>query len=64
VPIEALKAEFGVNKQPIMEALRRLETIGLVEIEPRSGCRVRTYAPQETCDFFTVFASPLTSHHT
>lgn len=57
VPIEALKAEFGVSKQPIMEALRRLETIGLVEIEPRSGCRVRTYAPQEARDFFTVFAS-------
>ena len=57
VPIEALKAEFGVSKQPVMEALRRLETIGLVEIEPRSGCRVRTYAPQEARDFFTVFAS-------
>ena len=57
VPIEALKAELGVSKQPIMEALRRLETIGLVEIEPRSGCRVRTYALQEARDFFTVFAS-------
>jgi DNA-binding GntR family transcriptional regulator len=57
VPIEALKAEFGVSKQPIMEALRRLETIGLVEIEPRSGCRVRTYGPQEARDFFAIFAS-------
>jgi DNA-binding GntR family transcriptional regulator len=57
VPIEALKAEFGVSKQPIMEALRRLETIGLVEIEPRSGCRVRTYGRQEARDFFAIFAS-------
>ncbi|GAW51842.1 MULTISPECIES: GntR family transcriptional regulator [unclassified Nocardioides] len=57
VPIEALKVEFGVSKQPIMEALHRLATIGLVEIEPRSGCRVRTYALQEARDFFTVFAS-------
>lgn len=57
MPIEAIKAQFGVSKQPIMEALRRLETIGLVEIEPRSGCRVRVYSPQEAQDFFTVFAS-------
>ena len=55
--IDAGKAEFGVSKQPVMEALRRLETIGLVEIVPQSGCRVRDYSVQEARDFFAVFAS-------
>jgi DNA-binding GntR family transcriptional regulator len=37
--------------------VRRLESLGLVEIEPRSGCRIRSYSPQESRDFFKVFAA-------
>jgi len=55
--MESIKNQFGVSKQPIMDALRRLETIGLVEIEPRSGCKVRVYSMNETRDFFHVFAA-------
>ncbi|MET8087145.1 GntR family transcriptional regulator [Micromonospora orduensis] len=57
VPIDAIKEEFGVSKQPVMEALRRLATMGLVEIVPQSGCVVRQYTQQEARDFFGVFGS-------
>jgi DNA-binding GntR family transcriptional regulator len=53
--VEALKTEFGVSKQPIMDALRRLESDGLVEIIPQVGCRVPVYGPQDVEDFFAVF---------
>jgi DNA-binding GntR family transcriptional regulator len=53
--VEALKSEFGVSKQPIMDALRRLESDGLVEIIPQVGCRVPIYGPQDVEDFFAVF---------
>ncbi|MGY1743234.1 MULTISPECIES: GntR family transcriptional regulator [unclassified Blastococcus] len=55
--VEDITSEFGVSKQPVMDALRRLETLGLVEIVPQSGCRIRSYSTQEAHDFFTVFAS-------
>src|SRR4029079_8661472 len=44
---EALRTEFGVSKQPVMEALRRLAGDGLVEIVPQVGSRVATYSPRE-----------------
>jgi DNA-binding GntR family transcriptional regulator len=55
LPVEALKAEFGVSKQPIMDALRRLASDGLVDIIPQVGCRVPVYEPQDVTDFFAVF---------
>lgn len=56
ISIEAVKSEFGVSKQPVMDALRRLEASGLVEIVPQSGCRVAQYSVQEIQDFFSLFA--------
>ncbi|QJY50011.1 GntR family transcriptional regulator [Pseudonocardia broussonetiae] len=53
--VEALKAEFRVSKQPVMEALRRLSGEGLVEIIPQVGCQVRDYPHQEVEDFFRLF---------
>jgi DNA-binding GntR family transcriptional regulator len=35
LPVEALKTEFGVSKQPIMDALRRLASDGRVDIIPQ-----------------------------
>jgi DNA-binding GntR family transcriptional regulator len=55
LPVEALKTEFGVSKQPIMEALRRLASDGLVDIIPQVGCRVPVYEPQDVADFFAIF---------
>lgn len=56
ISIEDVKAEFGVSKQPVMDAMRRLEATGIVEIIPQSGCRVAQYSVQEITDFFNVFA--------
>jgi DNA-binding GntR family transcriptional regulator len=52
---EDLRAEFGVSKQPVMEALRRLSADGMVEILPQVGSRVATYALREVEDFFLMF---------
>jgi DNA-binding GntR family transcriptional regulator len=57
VEVETLKAEFGVSKQPVMDALRRLDSDGLVEIIPQIGCRIPVYGRRETADFFLTFAS-------
>ena len=55
ISIEEVKADFGVSKQPVMDAMRRLEAIGIVEIVPQSGCRVAYYSAQEIKDFFNLF---------
>ncbi|MFC9557356.1 GntR family transcriptional regulator [Rhodococcus sp. NPDC056960] len=55
--VEELRAEFGVSKQPVMEALRLLTADGLVEILPQIGCVVTTYSPEEVEDFFHMFAA-------
>jgi DNA-binding GntR family transcriptional regulator len=55
--LETFKSQLGVSKQPVMDALRRLASDGLVEIIPQVGCRVASYDPQEVSDFFTLFAA-------
>ena len=52
---EALRTEFGVSKQPVMEALRRLAGDGLIEILPQVGSRVAEFGPREVADFFVMF---------
>ncbi|WP_300007591.1 GntR family transcriptional regulator [Pseudonocardia sp.] len=52
---EQLRLEFGVSKQPVMEALRRLSGDGLVDIYPQVGSRVASYPSQEVGDFFVMF---------
>ncbi|MCK8647133.1 GntR family transcriptional regulator [Mycobacterium colombiense] len=54
--IEALRADFAVSKQPVMEALRRLSSDGLVEVIAQVGSRVATYTTGEIEDFFLMFA--------
>ncbi|MCU1409201.1 MAG: HTH-type transcriptional repressor CsiR [Microbacteriaceae bacterium] len=55
--VEAIRTEFGVSKQPVMEALRLLAADGLVEILPQVGCVVMRYSLQEVDDFFEIFAA-------
>ena len=55
--VEALRTEFGVSKQPVMEALRRLSGEGLVEIIPQVGCQVCSYPQREVDDFFRLFGA-------
>jgi DNA-binding GntR family transcriptional regulator len=52
---ETLRVEFGVSKQPVMEALRRLSSDGLVEIVPQVGSRVTRYQRREVEDFYVMF---------
>ena len=55
IAVEELKARLGVSKQPIMDALRRLASDGLVEIIPQVGCRIPVYDERDVADFFTIF---------
>ena len=55
-PPRALRGEFGVSKQPVMEALRRLSGDGLVEIVPQVGSRVAALRDRARwSDFFVMF---------
>lgn len=51
---ESLAKQLGISKSPVREALNRLESEGLVSIEPRRGAFVRTFSLQEACDLFDV----------
>ncbi len=45
------------SRVPVMEALKRLEKDGFVEIIPQVGCRVVTPSTNDVDDFFALFAS-------
>lgn len=50
---EFLSTQLGISKSPIREALNRLETEGLIRIEPRKGaylCRLTTEEVSELYD--------------
>ncbi|MFK7858224.1 MAG: GntR family transcriptional regulator [Granulosicoccus sp.] len=51
---QTLAQEFGVSRTPVREALRKLETEGLVQSEPRLGMRVRTLDYQEVIELYEV----------
>lgn len=55
--INDIRAEFGTSRQPVLDAMRMLETDGLVEILPQVGCIVKTYTADDIADYFTLFAS-------
>jgi DNA-binding transcriptional MocR family regulator len=60
LPTDDLRAELGVSKQPVMEALRRLAADGMVQIVPQVGCLVAGYDLHEVEDFYLALkaASP------
>ncbi len=55
--VDELTRTYGVSKQPVMDALRRLSIDGLVEIIPQVGVEVARYERAEIDDFFELFAS-------
>ena len=55
LPTDDLRAELGVSKQPVMEALRRLAADGVVQIVPQVGCLVTGYDLHEVEDFYLAF---------
>lgn len=52
-----LAVALGASRQPVMEALKRLQSEGLVEIIPQVGCRVAAPSAGEVSDFYEVFAT-------
>lgn len=54
-----LSAIFGVSRASIREALRLIETRGLVRIEPRRGARVTQLSAAEVDDLYEIRSSLL-----
>jgi DNA-binding GntR family transcriptional regulator len=49
-----LAQRFGVSRTPIREAIRRLETDGLVAHKPRVGAMIRVLAQQEIVELYEM----------
>lgn len=52
-----IAAALSCSRVPVMEALKRLDAEGFVEIIPQVGCRVATPQPDDVRDFFEMFAA-------
>ena len=50
----AVAKELGTSQAPVREALRGLEALGIVEITPFRGARVRRLDPQELLEAYVV----------
>jgi DNA-binding GntR family transcriptional regulator len=53
----ALAEELQVSRTPILEALRRLEADGLVEIIPQVGCRIVQLTAGAVDEMFAIRAA-------
>ncbi|MEU6642552.1 GntR family transcriptional regulator [Saccharomonospora sp. NPDC046836] len=51
-----LAADFGVSRTPVREALRQLQSGGLIEVQPNRGAVVRVPAPWEVREAYEVRA--------
>lgn len=50
----ALAAELEVSRTPVIEALKRLESEGLVEIIPKVGCRITAQSPSTLAELVAI----------
>jgi DNA-binding GntR family transcriptional regulator len=53
---EYLSSALGISKSPVREALMRLESEGLINIEARRGAYVRKFSAEEVRDLYDVRA--------
>lgn len=51
---EFLARQLGISKSPVREALNRLESEGLIRIEPRRGAFLRTFSIKEIADLYDL----------
>ena len=51
-----LASDFGVSRTPVREALRQLQTGGLIDVVPNRGAVVRVPAPWEVREAYEVRA--------
>ena len=54
--IERIAADIGISRTPVREALKALETDGILRIEPHRGAVVRRFDKDELYDFHTIRA--------
>ena len=54
--IERIAAEFGISRTPVREALKALETDGMVRIHPHRGAIVQKFEKAELHDRYSVRA--------
>jgi DNA-binding GntR family transcriptional regulator len=52
----SLAAEFGVSRTPVREALRKLQSLGVVVLEPHRGAIVRGISAREVREAYLVRA--------
>lgn len=57
ISVHALTRQLGVSKQPIMDAIRRLEENDFVTVVPQVGVYVTIPSVQDAEDFFRVWAA-------
>jgi len=57
IMVAEIGRQLRVSRQPVMEALKRIEGDGAIEIVPQVGCRVRSPEADEVEDFFQMFAA-------
>lgn len=55
--IEHIAAQLGISRTPVREALKALETDGMVKLLPNRGAIVQSYSPEEWADRFRVRAA-------
>lgn len=55
--VHALTRQLGVSKQPVMDAVRRLEENDFVTVVPQVGVYVTVPSVQDVEDFFRVWAA-------
>lgn len=53
---EEIADEIGVSRMPVREALRRLDSEGLVTLRPNRGAVVTGYGPEEILELFEMRA--------
>lgn len=51
---EFLSKQLGISKSPIREALNRLETEGLIHIEPRKGAYLKRLSREEISELYDL----------
>lgn len=54
--VVALAKQLGCSRAPVMEALKRLESEGFVEIIPQVGCQIVSPDARDVMDFFVLFS--------
>ena len=54
---QELAEQLGISRTPVREALKRLESEGLVEVVPRRGMRVVPLSPDDMREIYEVLTS-------